>query len=346
MNKNILIFIIILLLTITAPHLIPSRVVYFTTLSIFIVLAMTWDVQGGQMGYNSFGNIVFFGLGMYVCISTQVGLFFDVFEWNESGGEKTFLHTPNQYFIGLVAGLILAGLIPPIIAYLIGGGILGLRGHYFAIGTLGLGVAAAELAGGIDTIGGTVGMTVPVFPKDVGNIHTDKLIFYYLSVALVFGAFFFLRWLYTTRFGLALNAIRDDEDKAESMGMPTKKYKTLGWCISAFFLGIAGGISGNVVGYVDPHDIAFAGATLGVWMVLMAILGGKGTLWGPIIGAIVFYLLKDFLWVKFLGWQRVTLGFLIVIIVIFFPTGIMGYLRTKFPQMFGEVVDEGEQNKT
>ena len=109
---------------------------------------------------------------------------------------------------------------------------------------------------------------------------------------------------------------------------------------------MTGGISGNVVGYVDPHDIAFAGATLGVWMVLMAILGGKGTLWGPIIGAIVFYLLKDFLWVKFLGWQRVTLGFLIVIIVIFFPTGIMGYLRTKFPQMFGEVVDEGEQNKT
>ena len=339
MNINKFIFFSILFLTIAFPYLIPSRVVFFTILSLFIVFAMTWDVQGGQMGYNSFGNIVFFGLGMYICISVQVGLFFDLFEWNESGGEKTFIHTTNQYFIGLAVGLVLSAIIPLIVAYLIGGGILGLRGHYFAIGTLGLGVAAGELAGGISTIGGTAGMMVPVFPNDVGNVSTDKIVFYYLSLILVFSTFLFLRWLYSTRFGLALNAIRDDEDKAESMGMQTKKYKTFGWCISAFFLGIAGGIMGNIVGYVDPYDVAFAGATFGVWMVLMAILGGKGTLYGPIIGAIVFYLFKEFFWVFFLGWQRVALGLLIVIIVIFFPTGIMGFLRNKYPHMYGEVID-------
>ena len=78
-------------------------------------------------------------------------------------------------------------------------------------------------------------------------------------------------------------------------------------------------------------------------MVLMAILGGKGTLYGPIIGAIVFYLFKEFFWVFFLGWQRVALGLLIVIIVIFFPTGIMGFLRNKNPKMFGETIDEGQE---
>lgn len=344
MSRQNISLLIILVFTILVPYLFPSRIVFFTILSLFIVFSLTWDIQGGQMGYNSFGNIVFFGLGMYICICTQVGLFFDVFEWNESGGEKTFIHTTNQYFIGLIFGLIFSALIPPIIAYLIGGGILGLRGHYFAIGTLGLGVAAGELAGGVSTIGGTAGMMVPVFPNSFGSVYTDKIIFYYLSLILCFSTFLFLRWLYSTRFGLALNAIRDDEDKAESMGMQTKRYKTIGWCISAFFLGIAGGLMGNIVGYVDPYEVAFAGATFGVWMVLMAILGGKGTLWGPIIGAVVFYLFKEFFWVFFLGWQRVALGLLIVIIVIFFPTGIMGFFRSKYPQFFGEIIDRSKTN--
>ena len=89
--------------------------------------------------------------------------------------------------------LLLAAITPPIIAYLIGGGILGLRGHYFAIGTLGLGVAAGELAGGVGTIGGTAGMMVPVFPNDVGNIHTDKIVFYYLSLILALKCFSFFK---------------------------------------------------------------------------------------------------------------------------------------------------------
>ena len=69
---------------------------------ILIVLSLTWDVQGGQMGYNTFGNILFFGLGMYICSSFQIGLFFPLAEWTASGGEKTFVHTPPQYFQGLV----------------------------------------------------------------------------------------------------------------------------------------------------------------------------------------------------------------------------------------------------
>jgi branched-chain amino acid transport system permease protein len=88
-----------------------------------------------------------------------------------------------------------------------------------------------------------------------------------------------------------------------------------------------GGPIGNVVGFIDPRELAFAGSTYGVWMVLMAILGGKGTLWGPVIGATVFHVTQEVFWTYLLGWQRVAMGVLILLIVLFFPTGIIGWIR-------------------
>ena len=105
--------------------------------------------------------------------------------------------------------------------------------------------------------------------------------------------FIAVRSIYSTRFKLILNAIRDNEDKAEAMGIETMKYKIIGWMISAFFCGLAGGIMGGLVGYIDSTDVAFDGREMGVFMVLMAILGGKGTLWGPIIGATIFHIFKE-----------------------------------------------------
>ena len=154
-------------------------------------------------------------------------------------------------------------------------------------------------------------------------------------------AFFTLKWLYAGRFGLALNAIRDDEDKAEAMGLPTVRYKVMAWCVSAFFLALAGGPLGLLVGFIDPRETAFAGVTFGVWMVLMAILGGKGTIWGPVIGAVIFHVTQEFFWTVFLGWQRVAMGVLIVVIVVFFPRGIMGWIRDTWPEWFGHRVEEG-----
>jgi branched-chain amino acid transport system permease protein len=110
--------------------------------------------------------------------------------------------------------------------------------------------------------------------------------------------------------------------------------------VAAFFLGITGGGVGNLIGFIDPHDVAFAGATYGVWMLLMAILGGKGTLWGPVLGAFVFHLTQELFWTYLLGWQRVALGALIVLIVVFFPQGILGWARERWPERFGHVVEE------
>ena len=342
-KNNLILYGVLLILGLVAPFLFPAFKVQISFMLILIILAMTWDVQGGQMGYNSFGNILFFGIGMYLCASIQIGMFFPLAEWTESGGEKTFLHTPTQYFQGLAVGLVFAAIVPAIVAALIGYGILGLRGHYFAICTLGLGIAAGEIAGGIELIGAGQGMTTPPWPKGIGDTELRAEFFYYICFALLIATFSFLNWAYKTRFGLVLNAIRDNEDKAEAMGIHTMRYKIVGWGVSAFFVGLAGGLIGNIVGYIEPIEVAFDGREMGVFMVLMAILGGKGTLWGPVIGASAFHIFKEGFWTFFLGWQYVALGVLIVVIVVFFPEGFMGWLREKYPEKFGEVIDEADR---
>jgi branched-chain amino acid transport system permease protein len=283
-----------------------------------IVFSLTWDLLGGQMGYNSFGNVLFLGLGMYGCAIVQRDLHF-------AYGETLAL--------GILAG---AG-IAVLAAALLGSGILGLRGHYFAIATLGLGIAAGELASGWDFLGGGGGIVPPLFPGALGGRET---FFYYLSLVLAVVTLLALRRVYSGRFGLAINAIRDDEDKAEAMGIRTTRYKTAAWCISALFLGLEGGVVGNLIGFIDPRETAFAVDTFGVWMVLMAILGGKGTLWGPILGAVVFDVAKELFWTYLLGWQRVALGLIIVVIVVFFPVGILGWARERWPGLFGHRVEE------
>ncbi len=307
-----------LVVVLVAPFVVPQFATQLTMLWLMVVFALTWDVLGGQMGYNSFGNVVFFGIGAYACAVIQRDLGLD-------------------YFPGLAAGLLVAGLLASLVAIVLGAGMLGLRGHYFAIGTLGLGIAAGEIAGGWDYIGAGSGMVPPLYPVD---IEGRELFFYFAMLVLAILTFAVLRALYTTRFGLALNAIRDDEDKAEAMGLHTIQIKAIAWAIAAVFLGVSGGLAGNLLGFIDPRDTAFAGATFGVWMVLMAVLGGKGTLWGPVIGAFVFHVTQELFWTYLLGWQRIALGLLIVAIVVFFPNGILGTLRGRFPEWFGERVEE------
>lgn len=313
-----LVYAAILVVALAAPFAFIDYRAQLAMLWVMVIFALTWDIMGGQMGYNSFGNVLFFGIGCYTCAVVQRDLGLGYYE---------------GLVVGSLAGMVLAVLS----AVILGSGILRLRGHYFAIGTLGIGIAAGEIAGGWDFIGAGSGMVTPVFPGEIGD---RNLFFYFVFFALAVFTFLTLRALYATRFGLALNAIRDDEDKAEAMGLHTTRYKTVAWSVSAFFLGLTGGGVANMLGFIDPTDVAFAGSTFGVWMVLMAILGGKGTVWGPVIGAVIFHVTQELFWTYLLGWQRVALGALIVIIVVFFPTGILGWLRERYPARFGHRVEE------
>jgi len=311
-----------------APAFVPEYQTQLTELFLFVVFALTWDLVGGQMGYNSFGNVLFFGIGMYACAVTQVGLVYDVGAYNAArgGGATVFLFDADQYLQGLMLGLPAGALLAALVALLFGALVLGMRGQYFAVCTLGLGFAAGEIANGWEWLGAGSGMVPPGAPDDFVDLGR---LYYYLALGLAAVTFAFLGWLYTTRFALAINAIRDDEDKAEAMGHLTTRIKVIAWTIAAFFLGIAGGIYGNLKRFIDPIDVAFPSATIGVWMILMAILGGKGTLAGPLIGAIIFQITKELFWTYLLGWQRVALGLLIVLIVVFFPQGIVGWVRAR-----------------
>ncbi|MEK9673811.1 MAG: branched-chain amino acid ABC transporter permease [Rhodospirillaceae bacterium] len=324
---------------VVAPFIFPGITIQIAVFWLMVLFALTWDMMGGQMGYNSLGNVLFFGVGMYASVIVQVAMFTDVATYASAQGGEKLIFTDAQYYWGLGLGIIAAGFGAMLVAAAFGWTLFGLRGPYFAIGSLGLVLTAAELAGTWSYIGAGGGLAVPVFP---GSADAKAMVFYFLIFGMAILTFLFCRWLYQTRFGLAMNAIRDDELKAEAMGIHCLRYKTITWSTSAFFLGISGAVFGNITGFVEPLEIAFPTVTFGIFMVAMPLLGGKGTLWGPVLGAILFHLLKEVTWTYFLGWQFIALGVLIVVNIVFFQQGIMGWLMEKFPERFGIVVEKKE----
>ena len=327
----------VLVLAVLAPVVFPNYTFQLAVLWVMILFALTWDIMGGQMGYNSLGNIVFFGVGMYICAIVQVGLYYDVSEYTAHFGAVKVEFSESQYYTGLAVGLLAAAAGSAVFAVAFGWIVFGLRGPYFAIGTLGVALAAGELVGAWDYVGGGGGISLPTFPGEPDDRAT---FFYVLCLLSAVATFAFLKWLYGTRFGLAINAIRDDEEKAEAMGIHTRRHKTVAWSISALFLGLVGGIFGNMIGFIEPLEVAFPAVTFGIFMVLMSLLGGKGTLWGPVIGATLFHVIKEVTWTHLLGWQWVALGLLIIVNVVFFQQGILGWARERWPERFGLKVEE------
>ena len=331
------VYALILAAGILAPILLPGYTTQIAFLWLMILFALTWDIVGGQMGYNSLGNIFFFGAGMYISAVVQVGLFTDVGAYTSARGGEQLVLDYTDYFLSLFAGIGLAAIGCVLFAIVLGWILLGLRGPYFAIGTLGMALSARELAGTWDYIGGGTGIAMPVYP---GLPHEKSVVFYVFLFVLAILTFLSVRWLYSTRFGLAINAIRDDEEKAEAMGVHTIRHKIVAWSVSAFFLGMSGAVFGNIIGFVEPQEVAFPATTFGIFMVVMSLLGGKGTLWGPVIGATLFHVIKEATWTYLLGWQWVALGVLIVVNVVFFQQGILGWVQEKWPEKFGLVVEE------
>ncbi len=327
-------------LGILGPILFPDYTLSIAYLWMMVLMACTWDTLGGQMGYNSLGNITFFGVGMYVSAIVQISMFYDggMGEYTSAMGSIKTEFTDSEYFWWLGLGIIAAGLVGLLLSVIFSSFMFGLRGPYFAIGSLGLAIAAAELTITVDYVGGASGISMPLFP---GDIEFRSTFFYILCFALAIAAHFLLRWLYSTQFGLAINAIRDDEDKAEAMGIPTLVYKRIGWGIAAFFMGAIGAVAGNMAGFIDK-EVAYPIPTFGIFMVAMVLLGGKGTLWGPVLGAIIFHVIKETTWTYLLNLQWVALGLILIVNIVYFQQGIMGWLQSKFPERFGIVVDQTE----
>ena len=205
------IYIALLVFGIVAPFLFPNFTSQLTVWWVMVLFALTWDISGGQMGYNSLGNIVFFGVGMYASTIVQVGLYYDVAAYTAAVGAVKVDFTTAQYFTGLASGIITGGIVSVVFAVVFGAVVFGLRGPYFAIGTLGMGLAAAELVASWDYVGGGGGVALPVYP---GHPDERSLMFYYIIFILATLTILVLMRIYSSFFGIAANAIRDDEEKA------------------------------------------------------------------------------------------------------------------------------------
>ena len=206
----------------------------------------------------------------------------------------------------------------PAVAVLIGLPILRLKGHYFAIATLGVAEAMREIAGTWDSLTeGATGIDLPV--------RSDNTFFYYVALALVAAGVLATAALERSKLGYGWLAIREDQDAARMLGIPTTRFKVAAYALSAVFAAFAGGIVAYQNIHVAPNDFFKIEYTL--QMIIACIIGGAGTVWGPLIGAAVYQLLSTYLWSHFLELHPTMLGLIIIFFIVFLPRGLMELFR-------------------
>ena len=274
----------------------------FTQMFTLIILASNWNLTGGFTGYIDFGHAVFFGLG---CFATALLM-------GSSRWEEWPALISNWSFWPAMFG---GGVIAAIFAVIIGAATLRLKGPYFSIAMLGTLVAVREIVRVSSKIsGGGLGLSLPVY--------LNRPLFYYLSLVLVLLVVNLIKWLRATEFGATLVAIREDEIGAEMRGINTTLHKITAFTIAAFITGAVGGMWAYQNTFIDA-DIAF-NQNRTIDMVMTSMLGGLGTVSGPVIGSVLIYWLRDVVWANFLLFHQILEGILLIVIVLFVPDGIMG----------------------
>jgi branched-chain amino acid transport system permease protein len=285
-----------------------------TLTAMFVTMATAWNIIGGLTGYAAFGNVAFFGIGAYTTGMLVVD------------GHWPFL-----------LALLLSPVAAALFASLIGLPLLRLHGHYFAVASLGVGVAVGELVQNIDyqgkpVFGGASGLFLPVLA-----VPDRDVFFFYLMLGSAALAIAVTWWVKRSRFGYGLVAIRENEEAAEVIGVNTTAYKVAAFTLAAALTGLAGGIFSQWNVFINQENVF--PIEYNVQMILMALLGGAGTLFGPAAGAVLLMLLIQFLGgslpitleLPFLPenarpiFAQVILGLLLVVVVVFAPRGIIDF---------------------
>lgn len=272
-----------------------------TIFAMYATLALSWNIIGGLAGYPSFATAAFFGLGTYASAILQ------------SSGMPMLLAWP------------LGGLTAAVFAAVIGLAILHLKGHYFAIASLALVEVLRELVNINDRItGGGMGLNLPVTQ---GGVTQQAVYFLAAMLALAVITLLSAAAVHRGKLGFALRCIQQNEDAAVMLGVNARLYKAAALTLSAVFPGVAGGIYASWVHYIDPSDVF--DILLSVKPLVMVLVGGLGTLFGPVIGAAVFLALEEAVWRSFLTVHAAVLGALIVALILFLPHGLMSINRRR-----------------
>jgi branched-chain amino acid transport system permease protein len=287
------------------PLFLPSFYVRVGQLMLYSAgLGLAWAILGGFAGYASFGHAAFIGVGAFTA-----GLVEDRF----SGLPPALL-----FPLGLLAGAAGCAILSALIAY----PILRLRGTFFAIAMLGVSHVCAELTNNIDFFQGSMGLNFPA----IAPASMDPADFFY-EIYLVATLFILLiSWqIRRSRFGAGLLSIREDEDTARMLGVPTERYKRLAFVVSAVLTGVMGVIFAHSLGYITTDSVYRDDTNLS--LIVYSLLGGMGTLFGPVIGAFLLVFITQVILGRLLDFHLFATGLLLVILVLSAPGGVAGLLK-------------------
>jgi branched-chain amino acid transport system permease protein len=278
-----------------------------STVFLYVVMTQAWNILGGYGGYLNFGTVTFFGVGAY----TSAILF-------HYYGLSPFLTAPLAGIMAAIAGL------------LIGIPTLRLRGAYFAVVTMIITFAAQILALDLPITQGALGIYMQ--PLALTPLAVERL-FYFLFLGFAVLVTLLVYAIEHSNFGWALVAIREDEDAAEIIGVRTTLIKWIANALTAFIIGIAGGLYAQRILYLEPTGTLAFDISLNV--VLMAVIGGAGTWQGPLIGAPLILLVADALRVTFTSEvNRVIFSLVVILIALYLPGGVMSVLTRLWRRLF------------
>jgi branched-chain amino acid transport system permease protein len=286
----------LLLLPVGKPSANILKLLFIT--AVWTTTSVAWNLLGGMAGQVSFGFAVFYGLGAYT-----TGL---------------LMHAGLNPYLSFVAG----GIVAAVASVLIGLPTFRLRGPYFVIATIGVTEAVRVVMNNIDITGGSSGYRI------IEDKQFNPLEHYYTAIAAVALAVAVSMVIARTRFGLALRAIKQDEDAAADLGVNPYFTKLKVHAIAAALVGIAGGIYARRAAFFYPGDV-FAFQT-SISILLMPVIGGIGTVWGAVLGGSVFGIVEEELVVNFPNFHLLLYGSLLILIILFEPDGLMGLLRRVF----------------
>jgi len=287
----------VVLLLAAAPGIVSAFMVQFLiNLFMMAILAESWNIIGGFTGYASFGNVAFFGIGAYT-----------------TGVLLTRVEFP--FALALPA----AGIVAMLFGAVVGLPILRLKGHYFAIATLGVAETMREVVYNLEFTGKGTGLVMPIV--------RNPLIFFYSMLGILGAVTLVNWWLSASRFGYGLVAIREDEDAAAVMGINTPLYKTIAFAMSGFFTGLAGGVYAYWITFIDPEAVFKVIIT--VQLLSIAVFGGTGTVLGPLLGALVLSAVSELLATQLVTLAELFNGFIIILVVLFMPKGISDLIRQR-----------------
>ena len=289
-----------------APLVLPPFYVRVGQLMLYSAgLAVAWTILGGFAGYASFGHAAFIGVGAFAA-----GL-----------AEQSLPDLPTVLL--LPAGMLAGAAACAVLSALVASPILRLRGTFFAIAMLGVCHVCAELNNNIDVLQGSLGLNFP----PIAPPSWDPAIFFYQLYLATGTAVLLIAWqVRRSRFGAGLLSIREDEDTARMLGVPTERYKRTAFVVSAVLTGVLGVIYAHSLGYITTDSVYRDDTSLS--LIVYSLLGGMGTLFGPVIGAGLLVFVTQVILARLLDFHLFATGLLLVLLVLTAPGGVLGLVKS------------------